>query len=83
MIITSSRESSGKTKRCILKEQTTGKQIIVQREKGTACCLTPVGEDDLYLGAEMAKRIKESMGQVEEGKTKKMTTSAESNELLH
>jgi len=44
--------------------------------------LTPVGEDDLYFNAEMVERIKESMGQVEEGKTKKVTTPEEINDLL-
>ena len=57
-------------------------QIIVQRGKDKAYALTPVKEDDLYFNAEMIERIKQSMNQVEEGKTKKITTSKEINDLL-
>lgn len=59
-----------------------GEQIIVQRSKDKAYALTPISEDDLYFNAEMVERIKESMKQVEAGKTKKVTTSEELNELL-
>ena len=57
-------------------------QIIVQRGKDKAYALTPEKEDDLYFNAEMIERIKQSMNQVEEGKTKKITTSKEINDLL-
>ena len=59
-----------------------GEQIIVQRGKDRAYALTPVGEDDLYFNAEMVERIKESLKQVEAGKTKKVSSSQEINELL-
>lgn len=59
-----------------------GEQIIVQRGKDKSYALTPISEDDLYFNAEMVERIKQSMKQVESGKTKKVTTSEEINELL-
>ena len=59
-----------------------GEQIIVQRGKDKAYALTPIGEEDLYFNAEMVDRIKESIKQVESGKSKKIANSQEINELL-
>ncbi|MEO9869447.1 hypothetical protein [Ekhidna sp.] len=59
-----------------------GEQIIVQRGKDKAYALTPVEEEDMYFNSEMVERIKESLKQVESGKTKKISTSKEINDLL-
>ncbi|MEM7548388.1 MAG: prevent-host-death protein [Bacteroidota bacterium] len=59
-----------------------GEQIIVQRGKDKSYALTPVKEDDLYFNAEMVKRIKESISQVESGKTRKVNSSEEIDDLL-
>ena len=81
MLIISSREFR-QNQKMYFERADEGEQIIVQRGKDKAYALTPVGEDDLYFSAEMIERIKQSMNQVEEGKTKKITTSKEINDLL-
>lgn len=59
-----------------------GEQVIVQRGKDKAYALTPISEDDIFFSAEVVERIKRSMKQVEEGKTKKITTAEEIDKLL-
>ena len=81
MLVISSREFR-QNQKMYFEKADKGEQIIVQRGKDKAYALTPVGEDDLYFNAEMVERIKQSMKQAEEGKTKKVTTSEEINELL-
>lgn len=81
MLVVSSREFR-QNQKMYFERADQGEQIIVQRGKDKAYALTPVGEEDLYFTAEMVKRIKESMTQVESGKTKKVTTPEQINDLL-
>lgn len=81
MLVISSREFR-QNQKMYFERADQGEQIIVQRGKDKAYALTPVGEEDLYFNTEMVKRIKESMNQVESGKTKKITTPEEINDLL-
>jgi len=81
MLVISSREFR-QNQKMYFERADQGEQIIVQRGKDKSYALTPIGEDDLYFNAEMVKRIKESMKQVEAGKTKKVSTPEEINDLL-
>ena len=81
MLVISSREFR-QNQKMYFERADKGEQIIVQRGKDRAYALTPVGEDDMYFNAEMVERIKESLKQVESGKTKKVSTSQEINDLL-
>lgn len=81
MLVISSREFRQNQKRYFEKADD-GEQIIVQRGKDKAYALTPVRQDDLYFNAKMIERIKDSIKQVEEGKTKRIKTTEQLNELL-
>lgn len=81
MLVISSREFR-QNQKMYFERVDKGEQIIVQRGKNKAYALTPVREEDLFFNAEMVERIKQSMKQAEEGKTKKVTTSDEIDELL-
>jgi antitoxin YefM len=59
-----------------------GEQIIVQRGKDKAYALTPISEDDLYFNAEMVEKIKQSIDQVKQGKTKKLSKPEDISDLL-
>lgn len=59
-----------------------GEQIIVQRGKNKAYILQPVSEDDMYFNAEMVARIKQSMQEIEDGKSVNISTSKEISDLL-
>ena len=81
MLVISSREFR-QNQKMYFERADQGEQIIVQRGKDKSYALTPVGEDDLYFNADMVKHIKESMSQVESGKTKKVSTPEQINDLL-
>jgi hypothetical protein len=81
MLVISSREFRQNQKRYFEKADA-GEQIIVQRGKDKAYALTPVTGEDLYFDAEMVARIKESIDQVKSGKTKRITTSKQIDDLL-
>jgi len=81
MLVISSREFR-QNRKMYFERADQGEQIIVQRGKDKSYALTPIGEEDIYFNAEMVKRIKESMDQVESGKTKKITTPEQINDLL-
>ena len=81
MLVISSREFR-QNQKMYFERADKGEQIIVQRGKDKAYALTPIEEEDLYFNAEMVNRIKESIRQVESGKTKKISTSKEINDLL-
>jgi len=81
MLVISSREFR-QNQKMYFERADKGEQIIVQRGKDRAYALTPVGEEDMYFNAEMVERIKESLKQVESGKTKKVSTPQEINDLL-
>lgn len=59
-----------------------GEQVIVQRGKDKAYALTPVSENDLYFNAEMVRKIKKSIEEVEKGETKKVSGPEGISELL-
>ena len=81
MLVVSSREFRQNQKR-YFERADQGEQIIVQRGKDKAYALTPVKEEDLYFNAEMVERIKQSIDQVKSGKTKRITTPEQINDLL-
>jgi PHD/YefM family antitoxin component YafN of YafNO toxin-antitoxin module len=81
MLVISSREFR-QNQRVYFDRADKGEQIIVQRGKDKAYVLSPVSEDDVYFNTEMLSRIKESMQQVKEGKTKRVKTDKEISELL-
>ena len=81
MLIISSREFR-QNQRIYFERADKGEQIIVQRGKDKAYALTPVNDNDVYFNAEMVKRIKQSIKQVEEGKVMKVTTPEEISNLL-
>jgi antitoxin YefM len=81
MLIISSREFRQNQKE-YFERVDKGEQIIVQRGKDKAYILTPVSENDLYFNAEMVKKIKQSIDEVEKGVTKKVGSPKEIKELL-
>jgi len=81
MLIISSREFR-QNQRLYFEKADQGEQIIVQRGKDKAYALTPVGEDDVYFNAEMLEKLKQSIEQVRQGETRKVSTSDEIRELL-
>jgi hypothetical protein len=81
MLVISSREFR-QNQRVYFERADKGEQIIVQRGKDKAYVLTPVNDNDIYFNAEMVKRIKQSIKQVEEGKVTQVTTSEEIRDLL-
>ncbi|TAJ10303.1 type II toxin-antitoxin system Phd/YefM family antitoxin [Marinilabiliaceae bacterium JC017] len=81
MLVISSREFR-QNQREYFERADKGEQIIVQRGKDKAYVLTPIKEEDVYFNAEMVKRIKQSIKQVEEGKVKKVSTPEEIRDLL-
>lgn len=81
MLIISSREFRQNQKE-YFERVDEGEQIIVQRGKNKAYTLTPIGEDDRYFNAEMITKIKESIRQVEEGITTKVTTPEGISKML-
>lgn len=81
MLIISSREFR-QNQKDYFERADKGEQIIVQRGKDKAYVLTPISEGDLYFNAEMIQKIRESLGQVEAGNTKKVSTAKEIAELL-
>lgn len=81
MLVISSREFR-QNQKMYFERADQGAQIIVQRGKDKAYALTPVKQEDLYFNAEMVERIKQSMDQVRSGKTRKITTAEQINDLL-
>jgi antitoxin YefM len=81
MLVISSRELR-QNQKMYFEKADKGEQIIVQRGKDKAYALTPINEDDIYFNAEMLKKIKLSIEQVEQGKVKKVTTPEGIRDLL-
>lgn len=81
MIVISSREFRQNQKK-YFERADKGEHIIVQRGKDKAYALTPVSEDDMYFNAEMVEKIKQSILEIEQQNTHKITTSQEINDLL-
>lgn len=81
MLVISSREFRQNQKQ-YFERVDEGEHIIVQRGKDKSYALTPVSDDDMYFNAEMLKRIKESVLEVQNGETKTISTSEEIKELL-
>lgn len=81
MLVISSREFR-QNQRIYFEKADKGEQIIVQRGKDKSYALTPVSEDDVYFNTEMLDKIKQSLEQVKQGKTKKITTDEGIKDLL-
>jgi len=81
MLVISSREFR-QNQKLYFERADKGEQIIVQRGKDKAYALTPVNEDDLYFNAEMIDKIKQSIKEVEEGKTTRISTPEGISNLL-
>lgn len=81
MLVISSREFRQNQKQ-YFERVDEGEHIIVQRGKDKSYALTPVSDDDMYFNANMLKRIKESVLEVQNGETKTISTSEEIKELL-
>jgi len=81
MLIISSREFRQNQKQ-YFERVDEGEHIIVQRGRNKSYVLTPVSDDDMYFNADMLKRIKESVLEVQNGETKTISTSEEIKELL-
>lgn len=81
MVVISSREFR-QNQRKYFEKVDEGEQVIVQRGKNKAYAVTAVSNDDLYFNAEMVQRIKKSMKEVEQGKSKRIETAEEISNLL-
>lgn len=81
MLVVSSREFR-QNQKMYFEKADQGEQIIVQRGKDKAYALTPVEEGGQYFTSDMIKRIKESMSQIAKGKSKKINTTHEIDDLL-
>lgn len=81
MLVISSREFRQNQKE-YFERVDKGEQIIVQRGNDKAYLLTPVSENDLYFNAEMVKKIRQSIEEVEKRETRKVGSSKEIKELL-
>ncbi len=81
MLVISSREFRQNQRR-YFERADKGEQIIVQRGKDKSYALTPVSEDDVYFNTEMLDKIKQSLEQVKQGETKRITTDEEIKDLL-
>ena len=81
MLVISSREFRQNQKKYFEKADQ-GEQIIVQRGKDKAYALTPVAGEDLYFNAEMVERLRESIDQIKSGKSRRITSSEQIDDLL-
>ncbi len=81
MLVISSREFRQNQKE-YFERVDKGEQVIVQRGKDKAYALTPVSENDLYFNAEMIRKIKKSIEEVEKGESKKVSGPEGISELL-
>ncbi len=81
MLVISSREFRQNQKE-YFERVDKGEHIIVQRGKDKAYALTPVSADDMYFNAEMVKRIKQSLQEIEQGDYKEISSSKEISDLL-
>ncbi|MCV9388428.1 type II toxin-antitoxin system Phd/YefM family antitoxin [Reichenbachiella ulvae] len=81
MLVISSREFRQNQKEYFEKVDQ-GEQVIVQRGKDKAYILTPVTKDDLYFNAEMVEKIRNSISEINQGKSKKVNSPEEINQLL-
>lgn len=81
MLVISSREFRQKQKE-YFERADNGEHIIVQRGKDKAYALTPVSADDMYFNAEMVKRIKQSLQEIEQGEYQEINSSKEISDLL-
>ncbi len=81
MLVVSSREFR-QNQRLYFEKADNGEQIIVHRGKSKSYALTPVSDDDIYLSSSMLEKLKQSLLEVSQGKTKRVETSQEITELL-
>lgn len=81
MLVISSREFRQNQKE-YFERVDKGEHIIVQRGKDKAYSLTPVTKDDMYFNAEMVKKIRQSVLEVQRGDVQRVSTSKEISDLL-
>jgi antitoxin YefM len=81
MLVISSREFR-QNQKLYFERADKGEQIIVQRGTNKSYALTPINEDDVYFSAEMIQKIKLSAEEAKNGDVKRITSSAEINDLL-
>ena len=81
MIVISSREFR-QNQKIYFEMVDNGQQIIVQRGKNKSYALTPINLEDNYFNPAMLKRIQESLDQIKNGQSKKISTKEEITELL-
>ena len=81
MLVISSREFR-QNQKVYFERVDQGEQIIVQRGKDKAYALLPVTSEDIYFNAEMVKKLKQSMKELDSGDIKTLTQPNEINELL-
>jgi hypothetical protein len=81
MIVISSREFR-QNQKLYFEKVDQGEQVIVQRGKDKAYALTPVTENDRFLNRKMIEKITDSLNQVKEGKTRRVSSASEIDELL-
>lgn len=81
MLVISSREFRQNQKKYFEKVDK-GEHIIVQRAKDKAYVLTPVSENDMYFNDEMVEKIKQSILEIQQGNSKKVTSDKEIDDLL-
>ena len=81
MLVISSREFRQNQKE-YFERVDKGEHIIVQRGKNKSYALTAVSEDDMYFNAEMLKKIKQSILEIEKGQTQRLSTAKEISDLL-
>jgi len=81
MLVISSREFRQKQKE-YFERVDKGEQIIVQRGKDKAYALTPISAKDIYFNADMVKRIKQSLQEIEQGDYREISSSKEISDLL-
>ena len=81
MVVISSREFR-QNQKLYFEMVDNGEQIIVQRGKNKSYTLTPISLEDTYFNPAMLKRIQESLDQIKNGQSKKISTKEEITELL-
>ena len=81
MVVVSSREFR-QNQKLYFEMVDNGEQIIVQRGKNKSYTLTPISLEDTYFNPAMLKRIQESLDQIKNGQSKKISTKEEITELL-
>ena len=81
MLVISSREFR-QNQKFYFEKVDKGERVIVQRGKNKSYVLTAVSEDDIYFNKAMLEKLKKSIQEAKEGKTKTFSTEKEIADLL-